>query len=59
MILIYLQETIDYMFKVDKALIANIEQEYGVPEIINIIGSKGDNIRYYKWDNTKEKTRGK
>ena len=59
MILIYLQETIDYMFKVDKSLITGIEQEYGVPEIINITSSKGDNIRYYKWDDTKEKTRGK
>jgi hypothetical protein len=47
------------MFKVDKALIANIEQEHGVPEIINIVGSKGDNIRYYKWDDTEKKTRGK
>jgi hypothetical protein len=47
------------MFKVDKSLITGIEQEYGVPEIINITSSKGDNIRYYKWDDTKEKTRGK
>jgi len=59
MILIYLQETIDHMFKVDKSLITGIEQEYGVPDIVNIVGSNGDNIRYYKWDDNVRKTRGK
>jgi hypothetical protein len=47
------------MFKVDKSLITGIEQEYGVPDIVNLVGSNGDNIRYYKWDDNARKTRGK
>lgn len=63
MILIYLQSSIDYMYKVnvDAANIKflQIESEYGKPENKDFITKKGDVVRYYKFELEEEKKQNK
>jgi hypothetical protein len=55
MILIYTQFTVDYIHKIDPNLVSLIEANYGVPEIKEFLSTKGDNIRYYKFEPNKRK----
>jgi hypothetical protein len=43
---IYLQTTVDYMFKINPNLLKELET-LGEPKVKEITDSKGENIKYY------------
>lgn len=49
MILIYPQFTVDYIHSINPESVMDIEKNYGKPEIKEILSTKGDFIRYYKF----------
>jgi hypothetical protein len=46
---IYLQTTVDYMFKVNPNLLKELET-LGEPKVKEIINSKEENIKYYVFE---------
>lgn len=59
MILIYSQFTVDYIHTISPELVMNIEANYGKPEIKEFFSTKGNNIRYYKFELDKHKRKSK
>ena len=59
MILIYSQFTVDYIHTISPELVMNIETNYGKPEIKEFFSTKGNNIRYYKFELDKHKRKPK
>lgn len=45
--IVYMQDTINYMHKLDPASLPALEQKHGVPEVKDVVGKDGEQIRYY------------
>lgn len=53
---VFLQDTINYMHKLDPASLPALEQKHGIPEVKDIISKDGEQIRYYIYTEDENKT---
>ena len=53
---VFLQDTINYMHKLNPASLGALEQTYGIPEVKDILDKDGQQIRYYLYTEDENKT---
>ena len=53
---VFLQDTINFMHKMDPTSLPALEQKHGIPEVKDIIGKDGEPIRYYLYTEDENKT---
>lgn len=49
MILVYLQDTINYMHRLDPSSLNRLGEGLEPPEVKDILNKEGEQIRYYKY----------